>query len=163
MFECIVQLREVGLGGRRVGCWTLSVVMGGDTTAFAFNQVALGASAAIGIYLLVDEMVLRKKTSTNERSCGSCGGTGYIDCFCTKWDFSAVSPNRLESRQGCGNCRGSLKEKCPSCNGKGGLPVELKPAMIRKRVDDGRPLNFVKVPRALQMPIFRLANFTLSQ
>lgn len=178
--------------------------------AFAFNHFALGAGAAIGLWVLHDVWEERKK-ALNEKSCGGCGGTGYVDCFCTKWNFSAADANgevslfqrgdffssckvernlvefvvtegvegwfwsthlcifcysfvllfyfRLYSvtKSDCGTCHGSLKEKCPKCNGRGRLVEKMAPALRRVHVNDHghHPFRFSKASFPFQIPLFR--------
>ena len=64
--------------------------MSDSQVAFAFNHVALGASAAIAAWLVTDVIRERKKVM-DEQACAGCQGTGFVDCFCTKWDFSAAN------------------------------------------------------------------------
>mmetsp|Transcript_2578 Transcript_2578/g.7733 ORF Transcript_2578/g.7733 Transcript_2578/m.7733 type:complete len:154 (+) Transcript_2578:246-707(+) len=136
--------------------------------AFAFNQVALGASAAIAAWLVTD-ILKERQNAMNDSACAGCDGTGYVDCFCTKWNFSSASSNLERAR--CGSCHGSLKEKCPKCNGSGRLVErKLQPSTLENRVNHNRPYGFVKdwhptktyhphglvkAPRVHKYPFFR--------
>ena len=51
--------------------------------------------------------------------CETCGGTGVVDCFCTRWSDG--------DRTGCSACDGTLKTICYSCRGGGTrVPIEAK-------------------------------------
>ncbi|KAK9787501.1 hypothetical protein WJX73_009239 [Symbiochloris irregularis] len=52
---------------------------------------------------------LAEKANDEER-CATCGGTGKVDCLCTRWSDNDV---------GCGACAGSGKSTCRSCGGGG--------------------------------------------
>lgn len=58
-------------------------------------------------------------TKDGERMCDTCGGTGYVECFCTRWSDGDA--------RGCGSCGGSLHAQCHSCRGGGtAVPIEAR-------------------------------------
>lgn len=63
-----------------------------DRLAFAVNGVLLSAGAALAA-LVVN--VLQDPELTSEsgerRACAKCGGSGFVDCFCTRWDYASAA------------------------------------------------------------------------
>mmetsp|Transcript_8467 Transcript_8467/g.25445 ORF Transcript_8467/g.25445 Transcript_8467/m.25445 type:complete len:128 (-) Transcript_8467:222-605(-) len=113
-----------------------------QSMAFAVNPVLLSAGAAVAALALnvLQGPEVAENEGVEKRPCGRCGGSGYVDCFCTKWDYSAASDGR---RCGCDTCHGSLKEKCPKCNGSGGLRVNvMQPALIPAKINKGNGMRF---------------------
>lgn len=59
--------------------------------------------------------------------CSSCGGTGLVECFCSRWS---------DNDAGCGTCGNTGRMVCSSCRGGGtGVPVTQN---LYVRVDDGQ-------------------------
>jgi hypothetical protein len=83
-------------------------------TALPFEQrvVAGGVALLVGVWLA--RIGPRRDTrSSGPRTCGVCGGSGWVKCtapFCP-----------LASYQGgvCGRCMGSGSTQCPGCHGLG--------------------------------------------
>jgi len=54
-----------------------------------------------------------------EQACETCGGTGFVACFCTRWSDGDT--------RGCASCGGSLHAHCHSCRGGGtAVPIEAR-------------------------------------
>ena len=54
-----------------------------------------------------------------EQACETCGGTGFVECFCTRWSDGDT--------RGCASCGGSLHAHCHSCRGGGtAVPIEAR-------------------------------------
>lgn len=64
--------------------------------------------------------------------CESCGGAGYVECMCMRWDYGGVSARAREEgkRKGCAKCRGSGRTRCLRCRG-GGMRVR---SMVREPI-----------------------------
>jgi len=117
---------------------------------FVMTPTILSAGAAVAAltYRLLSGNQVETAEREDRRPCGKCGGTGYVECFCTRWDYSAASG---VERAGCNTCHGSLRERCPGCNGSGGLKVQaMQPAVIPARVNRGSPYKFSVAPFSLK-------------
>lgn len=64
-------------------------------------------------YRLFSQM---NESEPHGRECETCGGSGYVECFCTRWSDG--------DRRGCSSCGGSLQTVCHSCGG-GGTAVPI--------------------------------------
>ncbi|KAI8109650.1 hypothetical protein M9434_000930 [Picochlorum sp. BPE23] len=87
---------------------TSSIMLAGQIA----SALAWTAVAWIGYQLVLQS----GNGEPGARECETCGGTGVVDCFCTRWSDG-------DSR-GCGTCGGSLKMACSSCGG-GGTAVPI--------------------------------------
>ncbi|CAO2042000.1 unnamed protein product [Urochloa humidicola] len=67
-------------------------------------------------------------------SCATCGGTGKVACFCSRWSDGDV---------GCRSCAGSGRAPCRSCRGSGGGGGTGRRALVRVAVRAQRPLQAV--------------------
>ena len=78
-----------------------------------------------------DALALQPSRSEQQQECPKCGGTGFVECFCTRWS---------DGDGGCGSCRGTGRMVCNACGG-GGTAVPIKatlPAQSRNEIT-GRP------------------------
>ncbi|KAK9854169.1 hypothetical protein WJX84_001306 [Apatococcus fuscideae] len=63
-------------------------------------------------------MQSREDSSDGMRECPTCGGSGTVECVCTRWRDGDV---------GCGICGGSGRMTCQSCKGGGtGVPIAAR-------------------------------------
>eukprot|EP00891_Asterochloris_glomerata_P009456 jgi/Astpho2/9456/Aster-01714 len=65
--------------------------------------------------------------SERQQECPKCGGTGFVECFCSRWS---------DNDAGCGSCRGTGRMVCNACGG-GGTAVPIKatlPAQTRNDI-----------------------------
>jgi len=60
---------------------------------FVMTPTILSAGAAVAAltYRLLSGNQVETAEREDRRPCGKCGGTGYVECFCTRWDYSAAS------------------------------------------------------------------------
>jgi hypothetical protein len=78
-------------------------------------------------WLLLTSLGVQQERSESEADveCPTCGGTGYIECICTRWS---------DGDAGCGTCQGTLKMTCNGCGGTGtGIPLTAR-VMARRYV-----------------------------
>ncbi len=77
------------------------------------------AWASVGLYAYNIVASRGPATKEGEQMCETCGGTGYVECFCTRWSDGDA--------RGCGSCGGSLHAQCHSCRGGGtAVPIEAR-------------------------------------
>jgi len=70
-------------------------LIGAPPLAFGVGVVLASSAAALAGVLAGrwDELVAvnrRPPRDDGAVSCGACQGTGYVDCFCTRWDYSSL-------------------------------------------------------------------------
>lgn len=119
-------------------------------------MLASGAAALAGVLAgRWDELVAvnrRPPRDDGAIACGSCNGTGYVDCFCTRWDYSSLESEdgARKSTKGCTKCRGSRKEPCSKCGGGGLLVPMLRRSTVPVRIsdDNGRRITALAAPAA---------------
>jgi hypothetical protein len=114
-----------GVTGRRVPTQTLSVsrALPDDSSIATTVQGVAWVSALLYAYT-----VLAPQTAArDERACETCGGSGYVECFCTRWSDG--------DDRGCGSCGGSLNTVCKSCRG-GGTAVPIEARVLIRREED---------------------------
>eukprot|EP00884_Botryococcus_braunii_P009064 jgi/Botrbrau1/18159/Bobra.53_1s0029.1 len=111
---------------RRTAHSTRAVAFANTATFAATNGTAWLSSAAsalgfaIGAVWIVREMMMEQERSESDGDveCPTCGGTGYVECFCTRWS---------DGDGGCGTCQGTLKMTCNGCGGTGtGIPLAAR-------------------------------------
>lgn len=62
-----------------------------------------------------------------QRVCETCGGSGYVECWCSRWSDGDA--------RGCGSCGGSMSAVCHSCRGGGtAVPIEAR-VLIRNETE----------------------------
>ena len=86
------------------------------------------ASLAAGVLWLAVEDWRAGRTRAEQESgepCANCGGTGVVDCMCTRWS---------DGDAGCGSCGYTTKTACTACGGGG----NASPIALYIRRDDGR-------------------------
>lgn len=70
-----------------------------------------------GVFWFAYRLLLQMNDSESHgRECETCGGSGYVECFCTRWSDG--------DSKGCSSCGGSLQTVCHSCRG-GGTAVPI--------------------------------------
>jgi len=70
-------------------------LIGAPPLAFGVGVVLASSAAALAGVLAGrwDELVAVNRRPPRDDSavaCGACQGTGYVDCFCTRWDYSSL-------------------------------------------------------------------------
>jgi hypothetical protein len=80
------------------------------------------ATAWVGAAYMAYQLVLQNEASTTPRKeCERCNGTGYVECFCSRWSDAS------SDKTGCSSCSGTKKMRCSSCGGGGTTsPIEAK-------------------------------------
>lgn len=125
--------------------------------AFGVGVVlASGAAALAGVLAgRWDELVAvnrRPPRDDNAIACSSCNGTGYVDCFCTRWDYSSLKSEdgARKASKGCSKCHGTQKEPCSKCGGGGLLVPMLRRSALPARIsdDNGRRITALAAPAA---------------
>jgi len=101
-------------------------------SALSLNDLAGYASTLLwaGVFWFAYKSI--SQTTNNEpqgRECETCGGSGYVECFCTRWSDG--------DRQGCSSCGGSLQKVCHSCRGGGTAVPILGKVYIKDEKDYG--------------------------
>lgn len=94
--------------------------MDGNMSIFvALSQLA-SAAAWMAVAWLGYKLALEQQQGENsQRECETCGGTGLVECFCTRWSDG--------DRSGCGTCGGTRQMVCHSCRGGGtAVPIQAK-------------------------------------
>jgi len=76
-----------------------------------FTSAAAWMTAAYFAY----QLVLQQNATARpgEKECERCNGTGYVECFCTRWSDAS------NDKTGCSSCQGSRRMQCSSCGGGG--------------------------------------------
>lgn len=87
------------------------------TSLIVFLGQLASASAWMAVAYLGYKLALQQEQPSSGPECETCGGTGLVDCFCTRWNDG--------DRSGCGACHGTMKIACHSCRG-GGTAVPIK-------------------------------------
>mmetsp|Transcript_10500 Transcript_10500/g.18937 ORF Transcript_10500/g.18937 Transcript_10500/m.18937 type:complete len:166 (-) Transcript_10500:367-864(-) len=106
-----------------------SVVWGGAVAALAglcLNQ----------LLDIIDQQ--QQEPGSRSSNCIACDGTGYVDCLCTRWQMASAEGRTVH----CDKCRGSLKERCPRCGGKGLMIQNLRPQEVPVRREERRDYEF---------------------
>lgn len=89
-----------------------------STVSVLLTQLASALAWAAVAYLGY-KVAFQDERPSPGTECETCGGTGLVDCFCTRWSDG--------DRTGCSACNGSLKTICHSCRGGGTrVPIEAK-------------------------------------
>ena len=82
------------------------------------------AAAWIAAGYMAYQLVLQQDASSRkegQKECERCNGTGFTECFCTRWSDAS------NDKTGCSSCRGTRKMQCSSCGGGGtASPIEAK-------------------------------------
>jgi len=98
-------------------CYSVLDVSDSATSSIMLAGQIASALAWTAVAWIGYQLVLQSGNGEpGARECETCGGTGVVDCFCTRWSDG-------DSR-GCGTCGGSLKMACSSCGG-GGTAVPI--------------------------------------
>ena len=105
----------------------------GPRTNATFDDVETVTKAIQGVawsfvlFYAYSVLVPQSPRKEGERACETCGGTGVVECFCTRWSDGDA--------RGCGSCGGSLNAACHSCRGGGtAVPIEAR-VLIRSEKD----------------------------
>jgi len=78
------------------------------------SNIASAAAVGIGAWWFLT----RQQPQDGTQECPKCGGSGMVECFCTRWSDGDV---------GCSSCRGSGKMVCNACGGGGtAVPITAK-------------------------------------
>lgn len=89
-----------------------------STVGVLLTQLASALAWAAVAYLGY-KVAFQDERPSPGTECETCGGTGVVDCFCTRWSDG--------DRTGCSACDGTLKTICHSCRGGGTrVPIEAK-------------------------------------
>jgi len=117
-----------GVTGRRVPTQTLPVsrapsALPDDSSIATTVQGVAWVSALLYAYTVLAPQAAAR----DERACETCGGSGYVECFCTRWSDG--------DDRGCGSCGGSLNTVCKSCRG-GGTAVPIQARVLIRREED---------------------------
>lgn len=89
-----------------------------STAGVLLTQLASALAWAAVAYLGY-KVAFQDERPSQGTECETCGGTGVVDCFCTRWSDG--------DRTGCSACHGTLKTICNSCRGGGTrVPIEAK-------------------------------------
>ena len=116
--------------------------------------IAGAAAAAAGVIL---GQISSATVTPPQQSCESCGGEGYIDCLCARWNYAAATSDRPPPT--CDTCRGSRRQRCPRCRGGGTKIPLLKQVPIPVRIRE--PLQDI-FNRTVLLPLFALPIFRIS-
>jgi hypothetical protein len=110
-------LPKRNLPSRSVTPLTVCSSLGGLTEApsvFTLVSQITSAAAWIGAAFMAYQLVLQNEAPTpGQKECERCNGTGYVECFCTRWSDAS------SDKTGCSSCHGSKKMQCSSCGGGG--------------------------------------------
>jgi len=101
----------------------------GPSVVSLVGQLA-SAAAWAGVAYLGYQLKLQQDDAGrrgDKKECETCGGTGVVDCICTRWSDGDQS--------GCGGCRGTRQMACSSCGG-GGMAVPIEAKVYIKRESD---------------------------
>lgn len=116
--------------------------------------IAGAAAAAAGVIL---GQISSATVTPPQQSCETCGGEGYVDCLCARWNYAAATSDRPPPT--CDTCKGSRRQRCPRCRGGGTKIPLLKhvpiPVRIREPLED--IFNRSVLLPLFAMPLFRLA------
>lgn len=125
--------RKPARAGRAVATRTqafagAAAVAGSAAGLKGLSNLAAAAGVVLGAWWLSRELTLEQDVSKGDNQgteCPTCDGTGYTECFCTRWSDGDV---------GCSSCRGSGKMPCNSCGGSGtGRPITANLIVERER------------------------------
>lgn len=84
----------------------------------------------VGVFWFAYRMLSQTNDRESQgRECETCGGSGYVECFCTRWSDG--------DRRGCSSCGGSLQTACHSCGGGGTAVPILGKVYIKNEKDYG--------------------------
>lgn len=114
------------LGGREAApstiCNSTFGVSDAPSVVTLVGQVASAGAWALAAWMGYQVAIQQDVTrQSGEKECEVCHGTGYVECFCTRWSDSAGD------KSGCGTCRGSRRMSCTGCGGGGtGVPIEAR-------------------------------------
>lgn len=105
-------------------CSATAALLGTASSTQALGQIASAIGVALGAYLVGSRLLEDESNYDREsnQECPTCGGTGIVECFCSRWSDNDV---------GCASCRGSGKMGCNSCGG-GGTAVPIKAKLYIK-------------------------------
>jgi hypothetical protein len=91
----------------------------GSSSTFAavqtLSNIASALAVGVGAWYFLSR---QQQQQEGTQECPKCGGTGMVECFCTRWSDGDV---------GCGSCRGTGKTVCSACGGGGtAVPITAK-------------------------------------
>lgn len=93
------------------------------------SQATSAVLWSVALWLGYSLVLQQDNADGNVRECETCGGSGLVDCMCTRWSDG--------DRKGCSSCQGTLKTTCHACRG-GGTAVPIVSKVYIKNEQDYR-------------------------
>jgi hypothetical protein len=111
-------------------CYGFSVLSEGPSMVNIVGQFTSAAAWITAAYFAY-QLVLQQDATARpgQKECERCNGTGYVECFCTRWSDAS------SDKTGCSSCRGSRKMQCSSCGGGGTTSPIVDKLYIRPEKD----------------------------
>ena len=106
-----------------------SMVEPSSNSLLLISQITSAVLWSVALWLGYSLVLQQDNGNNNTRECETCGGSGLVDCMCTRWSDG--------DRKGCSSCQGTLKTTCHACRG-GGTAVPIVSKVYIKNEQDYR-------------------------